>query len=124
AFTSYSSYGFCIGSSMVTSPIYNQSGNLSMRDTRMRGIHAGIKGYIGKHLDYRLIFQYRKSWGTVFVPNIDIKRNTALLVEANYKPLKTDGLNIKAQIAFDRGSIVGNNTGFLIGVAYKGRLMF
>ena len=124
AYSGYMSHGFVIGNSMVTSPIYSQQGYLNVDDTRIRAIHCALKGYIGKYVDYRLMFQYRKSWGRIFTPAIEMRTSTAMLFEATYTPKRIPRLKVKAQCAFDHGNIVGNNTGFLVNVSYNGRLTF
>lgn len=115
-FNGYSHYGMSIGSPFLRSPLYNTNGILRYLCNRTRGCHIGISGTVNHALDYRMLFSYRKSWGSAFTPLIDPVSSTSMLVECNYR-LNTD-IDFKAQLAFDAGKVYGNSFGALVSVSY------
>lgn len=120
AFNGYHALGMSIGSPFVQSPIYNTDGYTRYADNMMRGAHVGIMGKLTSELDYRLMASHRKSWGTHLIPRIKPVEVTSFMLEATYSPRRISGLGIKAQLAMDRGSLTGNNTGALVSITYNG----
>jgi hypothetical protein len=77
-------------------------------------------GNINSHIDYRLLGGYRKAWGDGRIPRAIAVENTSLMAEVNYNPPTVKGLSVKAQVAFDQGSMLGNNFGSCVTVTYNG----
>lgn len=123
-YNAYANYGMAIGTPFLVSPIYNTDGYLQFAANRMRGFHIGIEGELTREISYRALGGYRKSYGGGRVPFLSPKENTSFMLEAAWRPLKVDGLAVKAQFGLDHGSLLGNNTGGLITVSYSGRLLF
>ena len=122
-FNGYSELGMSIGSPMLKSTIYNRDGYQQFTDNRLRGFHAAVTGYVLPELSYRLMASYRKSCGSVFVPAIEKRDATSVMVEGSYDAHKLlPGLSITAQVAVDRGSLYGNNVGAVVAVKYCGRI--
>lgn len=46
------------------------------------------------------------------------------MLEGCYEFPKVKGLKMKAQLAFDAGTLMGNNYGLLVGVSYDGLIRF
>ncbi len=115
-FNGYSHYGMSIGTPFLRSPLYNTNGILRFLCNRTRGFHVGISGDLTPALDYRLLFSYRKSWGSAFTPLIDTLSDTSMLVECNYR--LNNCIDMKAQLSFDAGDMYGDNFGALVSVSY------
>ena len=123
-YNGWTNYGMSIGSPYLPSTIYNTNGYLRYTDTRVRGFHFGISGEMFGGLNYRLLASYRKSWGTPFIPALEKRHSTSMMIEANYNFPKIPNLSIKGQLAFDVGNLIGNNFGALVSLSYKGDLIF
>lgn len=115
-------YGMAIGSPFLQSPIYNTDGALMFKHNRVRGFHAGVQGSLGDNLDYRLLGGYRRSWGSGYQPAIEPKSDTSVMVEASYRLQTVKGMSVKAQVAYDHGSLYGNNFGACVTLSYRGIL--
>ena len=121
-YNSYAHYGMAIGSPFLRSPIYNTDGYPMFVDNLVRGFHVGLMGNINSHIDYRLLGGYRKAWGDGRIPRANAVENTSFMAEVNYNPPTIKGLSVKAQVAFDQGSMFGNNFGSCVTVTYNGLL--
>lgn len=119
---SYMNYGMSIGTPFLRSPIYNTDGYMAFIDNRVRGFHAAIKGNITSGLTYRLLGSYRKGFGDSRIPTFSTRESTSMMIEGTYRLPSVDGLMIKAQMAFDAGSMYGNRFGALFSVTYSGSL--
>ena len=119
---SYMNFGMSQGSPFIPATIYNRLGNGKVRDNRIRGFHVGVSGNAWAPLEYRLMFSYRKSWGTYSVPRLATIDDVSMMVEGIYSFKQVEGLSVKGQIAFDRGDLLGDNFGVLLSVNYKGLL--
>lgn len=121
-YSGYSNYGMSYGSPLVKSPLYNLDGHLKYTDNRMRAIHAAIEGRPFNNWAYRIMFSYTKSKGTIGVPITTPRENYSGMLECIYNWKNVPGLDIKAQIGFDKGELYGNNFGALLSVSYSGLL--
>lgn len=124
AYNGYQYYGMSLGSPVLKSPIYNIDGYMAFTDTRLRSVHVGFEGSPYKNLSYRAKLSFTKSWGTIFSPVSKTRENTSAMIECVYKWHSLPGLDIKGQIAMDRGTLYGDNLGVLLSVSYSGLLNF
>lgn len=113
----WSHWGQAIGNPLYSSPLYNSSGSLSFRNNRFKGHHFGISGNPFEGVHYRMLVSVTKNWGTYGSPYADPKRNGSFLFELTAAPkrignLNTKGWSLTGAFAFDKGSEIGNNTGF------------
>ena len=109
------------GTPFIPQTIYSRTATNSIIDNRIRGFQVGINGNIYDPLEYRLLVNYRKSWGTYSNPRTTTVDNTSFMLEGTYHFRQVKGLTVKGQIAFDKGPLAGgDNFGVLIGVSYKG----
>ncbi|MDY3136087.1 MAG: capsule assembly Wzi family protein, partial [Sodaliphilus sp.] len=120
SYNGYQNRGMSIGTPFAKSLIYNTDGYMRYLDNLVRGFHIGVKGYLSSEYDYRLLFSTRKAYGTPEHPRATGVRATCFMLEANAHPSWLKGLELKAQFAFDRGSLLGNNTGGMVSVSYHG----
>ncbi|MEE0979976.1 MAG: capsule assembly Wzi family protein [Muribaculaceae bacterium] len=118
----YANFGMAQGNPMLKSPIYYTDGGFRFHDTRVKAVHAGVTGTPYKGLSYRLLCSYRTSWGTYFLPYLEKKHSTSLLMEASYTPAKIPALNIKGELGIDHGELYGNVVGACLTVSYSGLL--
>lgn len=123
-YNSYANYGMAIGSPFLVSPIYNTDGYMQFAANRVRGFHIGIEGMISSQLSYKLMGGYRRSWGNGNIPFISPKDDTSFMLEAVYTPVSLPAVSFKGAFALDHGSLLGNNTGGLLTVAYSGNFSF
>lgn len=123
-YNGWANYGMSIGSPFIPGTIYNTNGYLRYTDNRIRGFHMGVSGNIKDNLTYRMLLSYRSSLGTHFMPALEKRHDTSMMLEAVYTFPKIPNLNIKGQIAFDAGNLIGNNWGALVSLSYKGDLTF
>lgn len=121
-FNGYAHYGMSIGSPFLRSPLYNLNGRLQYLCNRVRGFHVGVEGNLSASVDYRVLFSYRKGWGTYNLPLAHPWEDSSMLVECNYAIPRIKGLNLKGQLAFDAGNMYGDNFGALITLSYRGIL--
>lgn len=123
-YNGWANYGMAIGTPFAQSPIYNRDGYLGFTDNRLRGFQAGISGSPLTGLSYRLLAAYRCSWGTPMMPAVDKRHATSVMLEGIYGFSRVKGLKVKAQLAFDAGTLTSNNYGILLGVSYAGLIRF
>lgn len=123
-YNSYANYGMSIGTPFLRAPIYNRDGYPAFVCTRVRGVHIGLSGNVISPLEYRVLFSYRKGWGTGLVPLTGTLEDTSVSVDATYRVPSVSGLSIKAQVALDNGSMFGDNIGGLVTVLYNGIFNF
>lgn len=121
-YNSYSHYGMNIGTPVLRSMIYNIDGYPMIVDNLVKGFHLGIEGNVSNAVDYRILGGYRKAWGDGRIPRASAVENTSFMAEVNYNPPTIKGLSFKAQVAFDQGSMYGDNFGSCVTVSYNGLL--
>ncbi len=119
-YNGYNYYGMSIGTPFIPSTLYNSDGYMRVVDTRLRGVHVGMSGQVASNIGYRLLYSYRKGYGDVYIPRRRPVENTSAMLEVTYNLSKLPGLQIKAQVAIDRGGIYGNNFGTMLSVSYNG----
>lgn len=118
----YSNFGMSIGSPFISSTIYNRSGSNNIYDSRVRGVHLGASGFVLPSLEYRVLFSYRRSWGSYNLPRLELGENTSFMIEGAYHFPKIEGLSVKGQVAMDKGNMFGDNFGVLLALSYQGFL--
>ena len=68
-----------------------------------------------KELHYRLRASWQEGIGTYDLPYPNPKRNVSLGLETHYRADQLyKGLSIGAAFGFDRGELMGNNTGGML----------
>ncbi|MDR1937797.1 MAG: capsule assembly Wzi family protein [Tannerellaceae bacterium] len=119
-YSGWQHWGMAIGNPLLVSPIYNTDGSIVFKSNRIIAHHLGFSGQPASEVNYRVLFSYTQGWGTYVDPFVDIKKNTAVLLELGYAPRALQGWQFTASIAFDRGDLIGNNTGGMILVRKTG----
>ncbi len=120
-------WGQAMGNPLFVSPLYSENGQLGFPCNRFRAHHIGLSGMPLKCLGYKLLYTHTKGWGTYILPSVNPKRSDSFLCELTYAPSKIGkrdvvGWSLKAAFAMDRGSRIGNNTGFQLTLCKSGFL--
>ena len=117
----YANYGMSIGTPFLVAPVYNLDGTPMFAHNMARGIHAAVAGAIGPDIDWRLIYSYQQAWGMGRLPSPRSYSNNSAMAEAAWRAnTLLHGLSVGAQLAFDTGSLRGNNFGLSITLRYSG----
>lgn len=119
----YTNYGMGIGTPFLVAPIYNRDGMLSYLHNRARGFHAAVEGHPTACIYYRGKVGYSVAGGSGWVPSYRKLHSTSAMIEGRMQPLrKIPEFEVGLKIAFDKGSLRGDNFGAQIQVSYKGSL--
>lgn len=119
----YANYGMAIATPFLMAPVYNLDGTPYFAHNMARGIHAAVAGAIGDDVDWRLMYSYQQAWGMGRLPAAHCLINNSAMAEATWRADRLlDGLSLKAQAAFDTGSLRGNKFGAYLCVRYAGSL--
>lgn len=122
-YMAYTNYGMAIATPFLLSPIYNLNGLSGFAHNRAQGFHAAVMGNITTAVDYRLMVSYQKAWGMGRTPQAHALHDTSAMAEARWEASQLlQGLSVKMQVAFDAGSLRGNNFGAMLAVTYSGSL--
>lgn len=119
AFNGYQVRGMALGTPMAVAPIYNTDGYMSFVHNRVRAFHAAVQGRIGQQWQYRLMGSRRAAWGTTLMP-MPKATCTSLMAEVGYAPASVQGLQVRATLATDHGSLLGDNVAGMINITYTG----
>ena len=122
-FNGWQQGGFGLGTPMSPSIMYNTDGYMRYLNTRVRGYHAALQGYLHNEWQYRLMASFRQAWGTPFIPASHDLCQFASLIECTYTPAKLDGWQFCAAAAVDAGNLIGNNWGISISIVKSGTLL-
>ena len=110
-------WGQTLGNPLYVSPIYNTDHHLKFECNRFTAWHMGLAGQPTDELHYRLRISWQEGLGTYDWPYINPKRNVSIGIEAMYDAhCIYKGASVGAAIGFDRGALLGNNTGGCITV--------
>ncbi len=125
SFNAWVNYGLGLGSAFPKAPLYNADGYAQYKHNRTRGVHIGATGYVCPTLAWTAKFSYGVAWGTGRIPYATALHNTSAIVEARWDAARiVKGLSVDAAVAFDAGSLRGDNFGALVKVAYSGSFGF
>lgn len=117
-YNSYDNYGLSMGTPFILSPIYNTDGYPAFACNRANGFHIGVSGSINNNIDYRILSSYQRGLGEYLYPYQTPRTCLSLMAEGKYKV--NDRISLCLQLAFDKGSLRGNNFGSLLNFSYSG----
>ena len=121
-FTGWQHWGQAIGNPLLTSPIYNTDGQIAFKNNRIKAHHFGLNGQPTQELHYRLLLSCTQNWGTYGQPFTEVQKNTSFLAEVGYAPQQLPGWSFQLAFAFDRGELLGDNTGGMLTIRKSGIL--
>ena len=117
----YTNYGISIGTPFLKAPLYYPYGNLDYLNNRTRGFHAALCGTPSARWHYRAMVSYQAAGGNGRVPAPHRLHDTSFMVEAKVNPFRNvSSLEVGLRMAYDKGSLFGNNFGARISVTYSG----
>lgn len=121
-YNGYAYYGMSIGSPMFLAPVYNTDGAVTQfLENRFWGIHGAVEGDITPMISYRLMANYRRYFGTMFIPALNPTHSVSFFAEAAWTPQSLPGFSFNAQVGLDTGnSLLPRTFGAMIGVTYSG----
>lgn len=111
-------WGMALGNPFFISPVYNPNHILEFYATRNVTHHIGIKGNPADGVDWRLLLSHSKSWGDYWKPFPEVRSMWNFMAEVKWRPVKLRQLECRAAVAFDRGDLVGDNFGVMLGIRY------
>lgn len=121
----YSNFGMSIGTPFLLAPIYNRNGSLDFLHNRARGFHAAVEGNPTERFSYRLMVGYETAGGAGRVPDFRKSHSTSAMVEGNLCPIrKLPQFGLGLTVAFDKGSLRGDNFGARLQLSYNGDFTF
>lgn len=121
-FNGWQQGGFGIGTPMSPSIMYNTEGFMRFLNTRVRGGHIALRGYMNNDWHYRIMASYREAWGTPFFPASEDRYQGSMLIECTYEPQKLNGWQFCGAVAVDAGNLIGDNVGISLSVRKSGDL--
>ena len=112
-----------LGSPLITSPEYNNNGELGFKNNRISAFHLGFQGYLSKQVSYRVLATLSDGWGTMSRPFLSKESNFSCAAKISYCHPRLDDWLFSGEIASDYGSaIYGDNLGISISIARSGIL--
>lgn len=124
-YAAYANYGMAIATPWLLAPVYNLDGFPAFAHTRARGFHAAVEGYVAPDWQYSVKYSYQHAWGRGRVPAARALTDNSMMVRMAWDAhLWAPGLRFNAMVAFDAGSLRGDNFGALVSVSYSGDFNF
>lgn len=126
-FSGWQHWGQVMGNPLYRSPLYNDDRQIMVESNRFYGFHLACCGDPTADIHYRLRASWQKSYGTYYRPFADPRENLSLLGEVTYSFPETSrlyGWSIRGGVGYDKGPLLGNNTGFQLTVTKWGLLNF
>jgi len=117
-YTGWQHWGQVIGNPLYRSPIYNDDGTISVKDSRFMAFHLGIDGRPTENLSYRLLGTWQEGLGTYAMPYTKKQHNVSFMAEATYR--FRHNWKVTGAYAMDFGHILGNNAGFQLTISKSG----
>ena len=108
-----------MGTPFITSPLYNEDGTLTTRNSRVRVHHWGVRGDIYGFL-YRFKVSYAQNYGNNNRSRELLSENTALLLEVSKHVPQAWGLDFGVRLGADFGTQWGNQFGAQITICKRG----
>ncbi len=122
-FSAWQHWGQVMGNPLYRSPLYNDSGDITVFNNRFTAWHLAATGIPLHGLRYRVMCTFQRGLGSYRHPLSHPQNNVSIMAEAAYsfpqdsQPLK--GVTVKGAFGTDRGGLLGNNTGLQMTVAKR-----
>lgn len=110
-------YGRVFGTPLITSPVYNTDGSISLNNTRVQVHHVGLEGEVGGY-EFKILNSFSKNYGNYGAPLR--KDAVSLLVEIHKQFEKLWNLEAGLSLGVDWGQMYGKNTGVMLRVVKRG----
>lgn len=118
-FNAYANFGMGMGTSFLVSPLYNVDGFPQYAHTRSNGFHLAACGDVSRTVAWHAAVGYAQAWGNGRYHCNSRLTDTSAMVRATWDAgVIKRGLSASAAVAFDAGSLRGNNWGALMTLSY------
>lgn len=125
SFNAWANYGLALGSSFPLAPLYNADGFPQFKYTRTQGVHIAAAGKICPTVDWTAKFSYGIAHGNGRIPYPGTLRNASAMLSAQWDAsCVLKGFGVGGSVAFDAGSLRGDNFGVLVKAIYTGDFAF
>lgn len=125
AFNAYAYHGLSMGTPFIVSPLYNTNGYPQFMHTRSRGFHAAACGTITGTWRWRAAVSHAVAWGQGRLHTNEPLHNTSAMARVDWDgAFGIQRLSASAALAFDAGSLRGDNVGALVSLTYTGNINF
>ena len=118
--TGWQHWGQVMGNPLYLSPLYNDDGQIVIKNNRFVAWHLGLSGSPADRLRYRVLATWQRGYGTYDLLFREPEENVSLLLEAAYRLPRQ--WQVKAAVGLDSGEIYGKNFGVQLTVAKAGLL--
>jgi len=116
-------YGRTIGTPFITSPVYNQKGEVFIKNNRVSVHHVGFEGDYNDYF-YRAMGSFINNYGSYSdFPNEIRKSSTNLFFEINKHFEKLFHVDAGISLGVDVGEAYGNNIGIQFKISKRGDLL-
>lgn len=121
--------GFVMGTPLILSPIYNESGILPGVETeghlrvfhnRVTAHHIGIMGQPHRDVNYRVLYTQERSLGSYASPTANPMTGHYILAECSYAPRALRGLSFKLSYGHNGGNLLRKSDGAMLTVNFSG----
>lgn len=120
SFNAWANYGLALGSSFPKAPLYNSDGYIQFKHNRTRGFQLAATGYVTPQVDWTMKLSYGVAWGGGRIPRATALKNTSMMLTAGWDASQLlAGLALRGTLAFDAGSLRGNNFGALVSASFS-----
>ena len=123
-YTGWQHWGQVMGNPFYLSPIYNETGEIKVKNNRFVAFHLGLSGRPVPCFSYRLLVSWQDGLGTYKNPYTSKKESVDLLAEGTYtfSKGKLQGWAVTGAYGADFGKLRGDNQGFQLTITKKGVL--
>ena len=121
-FTGWQHWGQVMGNPLYLSPLYNENGEIKIKNNRFMAFHLGLSGRPSSCLSYRVLATWQDGLGVYKDPYTEKKESFDLLVEGTYSfpKGKLAGWSVTGAYGADFGDLRGDNHGFQLTITKKG----
>lgn len=112
--------GMAIGNPLIASPAYNQDGYNDFTMSLVRAFHFAMTGRFVEDFSYRMRYCFQKTWGTPYQPLHQHAYNNSANLDLQYDWGQWEFI---ARVAYDHGTIYGNQWGYGFSVTHKGEII-
>ena len=111
-----------IGTPLLSSPLYNSNGTISILNNRVMVHHIGFEGDVLGY-QYKFLSSFSKNYGTYSSPLAAERRdNASLLLEVKKQFPTLSNIEVGCSIEADFGKLYGNSVGCLFSIRKRGDL--
>ena len=114
--TGVSYFNRAIGNPLITSPEYNENGEIGFRNNRIRAFHIGFQGYLSKQVSYQLLASSSEGWGVMYAPFLKKEQNWLCGAKISYCHPRLESWLFSVGIAADSGATYKKNTGLSLSI--------